>query len=79
MSGANKVPLDNLLIPRHEILPKDKEDEVYASFGIARANLPRIRANDPVVKDIEAKPGDVIKITRNDATGENLYYRLVLK
>ncbi len=79
MSGANKVPLDNLLIPRHEILPKDKEDEFFASFGIARANLPRIRANDPVVKDIEAKPGDVIKITRKDRTGENVHYRIVVK
>jgi DNA-directed RNA polymerase subunit H len=79
LSVAAKVPLDNLLIPKHEIVPKDKEDETLAAFGITKANLPRIKASDAQVKKLEAKPGDVIKITRKDATGENLYYRLVLK
>ena len=79
MSVAHKVPLDNLLIPKHEILPKDREDEVFASFGIAKANLPKIRANDPMVKSLEAKPGDVVRITRKDKTGENVHYRIVLK
>ncbi|MFH0817025.1 MAG: DNA-directed RNA polymerase subunit H [Candidatus Micrarchaeota archaeon] len=77
MSEAGKIPLDNLLIPKHEVLPKDKEDEALAIFSATKANLPKIRANDPQVKKLEAKPGDIIKITRRDRTGENLYYRVV--
>ncbi len=79
MSEAGKVPLDNLLIPKHEILPKDKEDEALASFGATKVNLPKMRASDPQAKKLGAKPGDVIKISRKDQTGENLYYRLVVK
>lgn len=77
--GSTKVPLDNLLIPKHDVLPKDKEDEVLASFGATRANLPKIKATDPQVKKLDAKPGDIIKVTRKDATGENHYYRVVIK
>ncbi len=79
MSEAGKVPLDNLLIPRHELIPKDKEDQAIASFGATKANLPKIRANEPQAKKMGAKPGDVVKITRKDSTGENVYYRLVIK
>jgi len=79
LSDAGKVPLDNVLIPKHEIVQKDKEDEVLATFGVAKTNLPKIRASDPQAKKLGAKPGDVFKITRKDSTGENLYYRVVVK
>jgi DNA-directed RNA polymerase subunit H len=77
--GLSKVPLDNLLIPKHEILPKDEEDKLLASCGISRSNLPRIRSNDPQTKALGAKVGDVLRIARKDTTGENVYYRVVIK
>lgn len=41
--------------------------------------LPKIKADDPVVKAIEAKPGDILKITRKSQTaGKFETYRLVL-
>ncbi len=79
MLGGTKVPLDNFLIPKHDILPKDEEETVLASFGIAKTDLPKIRATDPQVKRMDAKPGDIIRIVRKDKTGENLYYRVVMK
>ena len=37
-----------------------------------------ILGSDPVIKKIEAKPGDVLRITRKSQTaGETVYYRLV--
>lgn len=42
--------------------------------------LPKIRKDDPVVKAIDAKPGDILKITRKSHTaGKFVTYRLVLE
>ena len=79
MGSSIKVPLDNLLIPKHEILPKEEEEKTLASYGITRSNLPKIRANDPQAKALGAKVGDVLRIARKDATGDNVYYRVVIK
>ena len=41
-------------------------------------NLPKIRSNDPVVKAIDAKPGDILRITRESQTaGVFVTYRIV--
>lgn len=42
--------------------------------------LPYILATDPAAKEINAKPGDFIKITRNSETaGQTIYYRFVVE
>ena len=41
--------------------------------------LPKIKQDDPVCKAIEAKTGDILKITRKSHTaGKFVTYRLVL-
>lgn len=41
--------------------------------------LPLFRHNDPAVKKLGAKPGDVIKIYREDVTGKYVVYRYVVE
>lgn len=70
--------LEHVLVPKHEILNKDEVKTILQKFGVTIDLLPRIKADDPVVKVIEAKRGDVIKITRASPTaGESVYYRVV--
>jgi len=66
------------MVPEHEILAKGKEAELLATFGIDREKLPKIKVTDPQCKNLGAKVGDIIKITRKD-TCTNLAYRLVVK
>jgi DNA-directed RNA polymerase subunit H len=41
--------------------------------------MPQVKANDPAVKAIGAKPGDVLKIIRKSQTaGEHIAYRYVV-
>lgn len=48
-------------------------------YNITKGQLPKILANDPVVKMIKADPGDVLKITRNSRTaGTCILYRVVI-
>jgi DNA-directed RNA polymerase subunit H len=70
--------LKHELVPRHEILSTAEKKELLEKMGISERQLPKILDSDPVIKKIEAKPGDVIKITRKSQTsGETVYFRLV--
>jgi DNA-directed RNA polymerase subunit H len=67
-------------VPEHTILSKEEEKEILDKFRIRPENLPKILINDPVVKAIGAKEGDILKIIRKSKTaGTSLYYRVVVK
>jgi DNA-directed RNA polymerase subunit H len=79
MAVPSKIDiLKHELVPRHEILTAAEKKELLEKMSITEKQLPKILDSDPVIKKIEAKPGDVIKITRKSQTaGETVYYRLV--
>ncbi len=71
--------LEHELVPKHEVLTKEEAVELMKSLGIGPERLPWIRASDPVVKALGAKPGDIIKIVRKSPTaGESVAYRFVV-
>lgn len=77
--GLADFRLSHFLVPKHEILAKSKHEELLSSLKVDMQKLPKIKVSDPQVKLLGGKVGDVIKITRNDPTKENVYYRLVVK
>jgi len=67
------------LVPKHEIISAKEKEELIKKYGSLK-NFPRIYSSDPQVKLLNAKPGDIIKITRyNEITGESMYYRVVVE
>jgi len=67
------------LVPKHEIISEKEKEELIKKYGSLK-NFPRIYSNDPQAKLLNAKPGDVIKITRyNNVIGESVYYRVVIE
>jgi len=70
---------DHVLVPKHEVLSKEEAEELLKLLGISKEQLPKIKATDPIVKEIGAKPGDIVKITRESLTaGKSVFYRLVV-
>ena len=70
----------HILVPKHEILPKREAEELLDGLHIKAHQLPYLKADDPAVKQIGAKPWDVVKITRRSATaGEVAVYRYVIE
>ena len=59
------------------ILSEADKTRVLKKFGINANKLPVFRKDDPAVIALEAKPGDVIKIERDDGTGKYITYRAV--
>lgn len=71
--------LKHILVPDHAILSKTESKKIIKHLNIHQEQLPKIKSDDPVVKEIGAKPGDVLKITRKSHTaGKFITYRLVL-
>lgn len=71
---------DHVLVPTHEILSAEEKKEILAQFNATEEQFPFLFSIDPVVREIGAKPGDMLKITRaSDTAGETTYYRFVVE
>ena len=69
---------DHILVPTHEIMTEDEIADEFSDVEYDFKDLHKIRSEDPVVKAIGAKPGDVLRITRESQTaGVFVTYRIV--
>lgn len=70
----------NRLSPQYKIMQKEEVDKLLEEYNVSLKDLPKIKSNDPAVKQLNANEGDVIEINRKSATaGEYNYYRVVVK
>ena len=67
------------LVPTHKIMSRSDVNAMLSSLGITLANLPKLLVTDPQAKKLEAKPGDVLQIEREDFGKAYTYYRLVVE
>ena len=71
--------LEHEYVPRAEVLSKEEAREVLKRLNAQPWQLPWIRASDPLVKALKARPGNIIKIVRKSPTaGEVVAYRFVV-
>ncbi|WP_298521112.1 DNA-directed RNA polymerase subunit H [uncultured Methanobrevibacter sp.] len=69
---------EHMLVPKHEIMTEDEIADEFSDVEYDFKDLPKIKSEDPVVKAINAKSGDVLRITRKSQTaGEFVTYRIV--
>ncbi|MBU5689804.1 MAG: DNA-directed RNA polymerase subunit H [Candidatus Aenigmatarchaeota archaeon] len=73
--------LSHELVPKHYIVSEEEKQKIKEKYKIDKDNkFPQIKAKDPVVKAIGAKPGDIIKIVRkSNVAKEIVYYRIVVE
>ena len=72
-------PLTHMLVPKHEIVPKEQHDGLLKTMYVTqKTHLPLIRYHeDPIARVIGAVPGDIVKITRpSPSAGEYIVYRV---
>ncbi len=68
------------LVPEHRVLSPEEAKEVLKRYRVKPYQLPWIRASDPAVIAIGARPGDIIEIKRKSETaGEAIFYRYVVE
>jgi len=67
------------LVPKHEVLSEKEKKEVLRILNIKPEQLPKIRVDDPIAKEIGAKVGDIVRIVRKSPTaGVVVAYRYVV-
>ncbi|MFA5001570.1 MAG: DNA-directed RNA polymerase subunit H [Methanolinea sp.] len=72
--------LDHVMVPDHQIMSEDEVQQLFSLYSISSEQLPKIYHDDPAVKVIGAKVGEVIRIVRMSHTaGRAESYRLVIK
>jgi len=72
--------LDHVMVPDHQIMSEEEINELFSTYQISNEQLPKINHDDSVVKSIDAKINDVIRIVRVSQTaGRSESYRLVVK
>lgn len=70
--------LEHKLVPKHEVLSDSEIEEAFKDLDFEKDQLPKIKSEDPVVLNIGAKIGDILRITRFSQTaGTYVTYRLV--
>ncbi len=72
--------IDHALVPKHELLEQEEEEQFYEKFNCKKRNLPRLFSTDPVARYYNMKPGHICRITRpSETSGYVVTYRLVVK
>ncbi|HUW67988.1 MAG TPA: DNA-directed RNA polymerase subunit H [Candidatus Nanoarchaeia archaeon] len=84
-SKSQKIPksfilLNHQLVPEHILLSDNEANQVLKKYDIEKEQLPKIKITDPVIMEINAQVGDIVKIIRKSQTaGEAEFYRLVIE
>lgn len=78
--GNGYEVLKHELVPKHEKVSDEEVERVLEEYDIDVRQLPKLLSNDPVVKELDAAPGDVLRIVRESPTaGTAVAYRLVIE
>ncbi len=71
---------DHFMVPKHEFATEEDLQMLRERYSIEIHQLPKILVSDPAVQILGAKPGDVLKITRNSPTaGVHVTFRQVVE
>lgn len=75
----NESIQEHVLLMKHAKLSEEASEKLLKKYNIDKKQLPVIFNKDAALIGMDAKPGDVIEITRESVTAKNAkYYRVVV-
>ena len=67
------------LVPKYTKLKPEELDGLFQQYNILPKQLPKLSMKDPVAKELELQPGDVVKIiSKSQTVKERVFYRVVI-
>ncbi|ABU81834.1 DNA-directed RNA polymerase, subunit H [Ignicoccus hospitalis KIN4/I] len=64
--------MDHVLVPQHVKLSPEEAVEELRKWGLRVEQLPLLKASDPVARELDLKPGDIVKIIRKSENAEEV-------
>ncbi len=69
----------HVLVPEHIKMNEAEVQKLLEKYNVTLKQLPKILRTDPALRNLDPKPGDVIKILRKSPTvGDVEFYRVVI-
>ena len=69
----------HILTPKHLKLSEKEKVQLFEKYHVTSKEMPKILKTDAALRELDAKLGDMIKITRKSPTaGESVFYRVVI-
>lgn len=69
----------HVLVPKHSKASQKEVKDIFDKYNISFEGLPKISVDDPAIRALSLKHGDVVKIERASATDtDTIYYRGVV-
>lgn len=66
----------HVLVPKHEVLTKEEEQQVLVQYMSTKTQLPWILRTDPIARYLGLEPGQIVRITTTSPTsGQYTSYR----
>ena len=74
-----KEQMEHVLVPLHEKISDSEKKELLLKYNVTLLEMPKIKADDPSIRHLDVKRGDMIRITRKSRTaGSTYFYRVVV-
>jgi DNA-directed RNA polymerase subunit H (RpoH/RPB5) len=68
------------LVCKHSKVSEAEKESLLQKYDINQQDLPKILEQDPAIKHLGVKAGDIIKVERESKTaGKSAYYREVVE
>ncbi len=78
ISNFENEPIVHSLVPKHEIVKEEEEKKILENLNTTKEQLPRIKLDDPAIRHLNPKKGDIIRIHRQERHTKSIYYRVVV-
>jgi len=78
ISNSETTEIEHHLVPKHELMKEDEEKKILETLNATKEQLPKIKIDDPAIRHLTPKKGDIIKIYRNEKHAKSIYYRVVV-
>jgi DNA-directed RNA polymerase subunit H len=70
----------HILIPKYAKVTEQEKQALFDKYNISFNELPFLFKNDPSLKELKVKEGDIIKVIRKSPTaGETVVYKGVVE
>ena len=67
------------LTPKHLKIGEKEKAQIFEKYHVSYKEMHKMLRTDSAIKELDAKPGEVIKIIRKSPTaGESIFYRVVV-
>jgi DNA-directed RNA polymerase subunit H (RpoH/RPB5) len=73
--------IDNILIPRYEILDRETDDfkKFCEMYNCKKRNIPKLFTTDPMARYYNLKKGDIVRVIQpSETTGYAAFYRITV-